>query len=76
MNETVSSFEKWTDIGLHSLVRPTITSLFKQEHTFNIFHSFYDDVFVPSIISDNQPAGNRAMGKIVSTTIMFSTRNQ
>lgn len=65
MNETV---EKWTDIGIHSLARPTITSLFKQ--------TFYHDMFVPSIISDNQPAGTRAMGKIVSTTIMFSTRNQ
>lgn len=31
MNETV---EKWTDIGIHSLARPTITSLFKQTGTY------------------------------------------
>lgn len=70
MNENV---EKWTNIGIHSLARPTITSLFKQTgtYTLNIFYSFYHDMFVPSIISDNQPAGTRATGKIVSTTIMF-----
>lgn len=31
MNETV---EKWKDIGIHSLARPTITSLFKQTGTY------------------------------------------